>query len=66
MRRVSRRGGRRFVYDDFGATTHEETVLLLAAGRVTAASYFSINADASLTYVADGMSSPGSPWTTWC
>jgi hypothetical protein len=43
-----------FVYDDFGATSHDETVVLSAAGRVAATSYFSINADASLTYFADG------------
>ncbi|QIS04374.1 hypothetical protein F5X71_20420 [Nocardia brasiliensis] len=41
-----------FVYDDFGAT--EDPAGLSAAGRVAATSYFSINADASLTYCADG------------
>ncbi len=41
-----------FVYDDFGAT--EEVAELSAEGRIAAMSYFSINADASLTYCADG------------
>ncbi|WP_067892888.1 DUF6461 domain-containing protein [Nocardia vaccinii] len=41
-----------FVYDDFGAT--DEVAALSADGRIAAMSYFSINADASLTYCADG------------
>lgn len=43
-----------FVYDDFGATAHDETPLLAAQGRVAATSMLSINADASLTYFVDG------------
>jgi len=41
-----------FIYDDFGAT--DDTASLSADGRVAATSYFSINADASLTYCVDG------------
>ncbi|MFF3566420.1 DUF6461 domain-containing protein [Nocardia jiangxiensis] len=41
-----------FVYDDFGAT--EDVAALSADGRIAAMSYFSINADASLMYCADG------------
>lgn len=41
-----------FIYDDFGAT--DDAAVLSADGRVAATSYFSINADASLTYYADG------------
>jgi len=43
-----------FVYDDFAATIPEEAAVLSAAGRVAATSMFSINADASLTYLVDG------------
>jgi hypothetical protein len=43
-----------FVYDDFGATTHEDTSALSAHGCSAATSMFSINADASLTYAVDG------------
>jgi hypothetical protein len=43
-----------FVYDDSGATDHSNTHALSAAGRVAATSMVSINADASLTYWADG------------
>ncbi|WP_024806259.1 DUF6461 domain-containing protein [Nocardia sp. BMG51109] len=42
-----------FVYDDAGATFGDVHVLS-AAGRIAATSHFSINADASLTYYADG------------
>lgn len=43
-----------FVYDNFGATAHDETPELAADGRAAATSMLSINADASLTYVVDG------------
>ncbi|MBF6541440.1 hypothetical protein [Nocardia brasiliensis] len=41
-----------FVYDDAGAT--DDVAALSADGRVAATSYYSINADASLTYCTDG------------
>ncbi|WP_433574565.1 DUF6461 domain-containing protein [Nocardia brasiliensis] len=41
-----------FVYDDGGAT--DDVAALSADGRVAATSYYSINADASLTYCTDG------------
>ncbi|RDI60594.1 hypothetical protein DFR76_115224 [Nocardia pseudobrasiliensis] len=41
-----------FVYDDWG--TADDPVALSADGRVAAMSYYSINADASLTYCVDG------------
>ncbi|GAA5043416.1 hypothetical protein [Nocardia callitridis] len=42
-----------FVYDNFGATTHDQTPDLAADGRTAATSYLSINADASMTYCVD-------------
>lgn len=45
-----------FVYDDFGATDDLEA--LSADERIAVTSYFSINADASLIYYADGDGPP--------
>jgi len=42
-----------FVYDNFGATVHDETPELAADGRTAATSMLSINADASMTYFVD-------------
>lgn len=43
-----------FIYDNFGATEHDETAALAADGRTAATSMLSINADASMTYLVDG------------
>lgn len=43
-----------FVYDDSGYTTGDSAAALSDGGRSAATSYFSINADASLTYAVDG------------
>ncbi|QWF83351.1 DUF6461 domain-containing protein [Amycolatopsis sp. CA-230715] len=43
-----------FVYDDSGYTNDDTLLALSDGGRSAATSYFSINADASLTYAVDG------------
>jgi hypothetical protein len=51
---AGRIGAWTFVYDDFGATSHDDTMALSANGRASATSMYSINADASLTYAVNG------------
>jgi hypothetical protein len=43
-----------FVYDDSGHTDQDGASVLSVGGRTAASSYYSINADASLTYSVDG------------
>lgn len=51
---AGRIGAWTFVYDGPGFTSDDDTPALSADGRVAAMSLYTINADASLTYAADG------------